>query len=113
MSSTISSDQKKSIAITVLLYGTLLLILFFIRFWPPANLEELVGPGGGGGGVTVNFGDSDLGSGANYKKSGQANTNKSSSRRSNFISRKFYRRKRGHSAESKTIKTNSCFKRRT
>jgi outer membrane biosynthesis protein TonB len=67
MSSTISSDQKKSIAISILLYGTLLLILFFIRFWPPANLEELVGAGGGGGGVTVNFGDSDLGSGANYK----------------------------------------------
>jgi outer membrane biosynthesis protein TonB len=67
MSSTISSDQKKSIAISILLYGTLLLILFFIRFWPPANLEELVGTGCGGGGVTVNFGDSDLGSGANYK----------------------------------------------
>jgi len=67
MSSTISSDQKKSIAISILLYGTLLLILFFIRFWPPANLEELVGAGGGGGGVTVNFGDSDFGSGANYK----------------------------------------------
>ena len=66
MSSTISSDQKKSIAISVLLYGTLLLILFFIRFWPPANLAELTG-GGGGGGVTVNFGDSDFGSGANYK----------------------------------------------
>ncbi len=43
----------------------MLLILFFIRFWPPANLAELTG--GGGGGVTVNFGDSDLGSGANYK----------------------------------------------
>jgi outer membrane biosynthesis protein TonB len=42
------------------------LILFFIRFWPPSNLNELTG-GGGGGGVTVNFGDSDLGSGANYK----------------------------------------------
>ena len=67
MSLTISSDQKKSIAIAVLLYGILLLILFFIRFWPPSNLEELVGAGGGGGGVTVNFGDSDLGSGANYK----------------------------------------------
>ncbi|QBN19905.1 energy transducer TonB [Flavobacterium nackdongense] len=66
MSSTLSSDQKKSIAISILLYGTLLLILFFIRFWPPANLEELVGTGGGGGGVTVNFGDSDFGSGANY-----------------------------------------------
>ena len=49
-----------------LLFGILLLILFFIRFWPPANLEELTG-GGGGGGVTVNFGDSDLGLGANYK----------------------------------------------
>lgn len=65
MSSTNSSDQKKSLFIATLLYGTLLLILFFIRFWPPANLEQLTG--GGGGGVTVNFGDSDLGSGANYK----------------------------------------------
>ena len=66
MSSTYSSDQKKSFLIATLLFGTLLLILFFIRFWPPANLAELTG-GGGGGGVTVNFGDSDFGSGANYK----------------------------------------------
>lgn len=67
MSLTISNDQKKSIAISILLFGLLLLILFFIRFWPPANLAEITGEGGGGGGVTVNFGDSDLGSGANYK----------------------------------------------
>jgi outer membrane biosynthesis protein TonB len=66
MSSTISSDQKKSLAISILLYATMLLILFFIRFWPPSNIAELAG-GGGGGGVTVNFGDSDLGSGTNYK----------------------------------------------
>ena len=66
MSSILSSDKRKSIALSLLLYGTMLLILFFIRFWPPANLAELTG-GGGGGGVTVNFGDSDLGSGANYK----------------------------------------------
>jgi hypothetical protein len=66
MSSTYSSDQKKSFLIASLLFGTLLLILFFIRFWPPANLAESTG-GGGGGGVTVNFGDSDFGSGANYK----------------------------------------------
>ena len=66
MSSTISSDQKKSLALSILLYATMLLILFFIRFWPPSNMDELAG-GGGGGGVTVNFGDSDLGSGANYK----------------------------------------------
>ncbi len=67
MNSTPFSDQKKSILIAIVLYGILLLILFFIRFWPPANLEALIGSGGGGGGVTVNFGDSDLGSGANYK----------------------------------------------
>jgi hypothetical protein len=39
------------------------LILFFIRFWPPSNLTELTG----GGGVSINFGDSDLGSGSNYE----------------------------------------------
>ena len=66
MSSSISSDQKKSLALSILLYATMLLILFFIRFWPPANNIELAG-GGGGGGVTVNFGDSDFGSGADYK----------------------------------------------
>ena len=66
MSYTISSDQKKSLLFSFLLYATMLLILFFVRFWPPANLAELTG-GGGGGGVTVNFGDSDLGSGTNYK----------------------------------------------
>jgi outer membrane biosynthesis protein TonB len=66
MSFTISSDQKKSLALSILLYASFLLILFFIRFWPPSNLEQLTG-GGGGGGVTVNFGDSELGSGANYK----------------------------------------------
>jgi hypothetical protein len=61
-----SSVQKKSLAFSLFLYATMLLILFFIRFWPPANLVELTG-GGGGGGVSVNFGDSDLGSGSNYK----------------------------------------------
>lgn len=66
MNPTISSDQKKSLVLSILLYATMLLILFFIRFWPPSNMSELAG-GGGGGGVTVNFGDSDLGSGANYK----------------------------------------------
>ena len=61
-----TSDKKKSLAFSLLLYAAMLLILFFIRFWPPANLVELTG-GGGGGGVSVNFGDSDLGSGSNIK----------------------------------------------
>jgi hypothetical protein len=61
-----ASDKRKSLAIAIVIYALFLLILFFIRFWPPANMTELVG-GGGGGGVTVNFGDSDLGSGNNYQ----------------------------------------------
>jgi len=65
MSSILSSDQKKSLVLSILIYASLLLLLFFIRFWPPSNLEELIGSGGGGGGVTLNFGDSDLGSGKN------------------------------------------------
>jgi hypothetical protein len=60
-----SSDQKKSLVVSLLIYASMVLILFFIRFWPPSNLAELTG--GGGGGVTVNFGDSDLGSGSNYE----------------------------------------------
>lgn len=65
MSFTPSTDQKKSLAFSLLIYAAMLLILFFIRFWPPSNLAELTG--GGGGGVSVNFGDSDLGSGSNFE----------------------------------------------
>ncbi len=60
------SDKKKSILLSLFLYGTMLLILFFIRFWPPSNLAELTG-GGGGGGVSVNFGDIDAGMGNNFQ----------------------------------------------
>jgi len=70
MSSSISSDQKKSLLFTIAIYAVVIALLFFIRFWPPYNPENnvaLADGGGGGGGVTVNFGDSDLGSGANYK----------------------------------------------
>jgi len=69
MTSTDSSDKRKSLLISTGIYAALLLLLFFIRFWPPYNPENnaALASGGGGGGVTVNFGDSDLGSGANYK----------------------------------------------
>jgi hypothetical protein len=67
MSSLLSTDQKKSLVLSILIYASLLLLLFFIRFWPPANLEEMMASGGGGGGVSINFGDSDLGSGKNTK----------------------------------------------
>lgn len=65
MSFTPSSDQKKSLAFSLLIYAVMLLILFFIRFWPPSNLAELTG--GGGGGVAINFGDSEVGSGSNFE----------------------------------------------
>lgn len=60
-----SDDKKKSFLFATLIYALLLVLLFFIRFWPPSNLEELVG-GGGGGGVTVNFGDTEFGKGAEF-----------------------------------------------
>lgn len=63
------SDRKKSWIMTILIYGLFLLLLFFIRFWPPANGTDLamLAGGGGGGGVTINFGDSDFGSGKNFQ----------------------------------------------
>ena len=61
-----TSDKRKAILLSTLLYATMLLILFLIRFWPPSNLAELTG-GGGGGGVSVNFGDSDVGMGNNFQ----------------------------------------------
>lgn len=69
MSFTISSDQKKSLLLTIAIYVIILILLFFIRFWPPYNPDNFtaLAGGGGGGGVTVNFGDSDVGSGSNYK----------------------------------------------
>lgn len=61
------SDKRKSLVLSILLYGLLLLILFFIRFWPPSNMSELANGGGGGGGMTVNFGDTDAGMGNNFE----------------------------------------------
>jgi hypothetical protein len=69
MNATITAaDKRKSLLLTTIIYAILIVILFFIRFWPPSNTDELLlASGGGGGGVTVNFGDSDFGSGNNYK----------------------------------------------
>jgi outer membrane biosynthesis protein TonB len=63
------ADKRKSFALTVVIYTLIMVALFFIRFWPPSNAEELAAltSGGGGGGVTLNFGDSDVGSGDNFK----------------------------------------------
>ena len=60
------SDKKKSAVLSVLVFFCLILMLHFLRFWPPSNLTELVNAEGGGGGVTVNFGDTDFGSNANF-----------------------------------------------
>lgn len=60
-------DQKKSFIITIIIYFVIVVMLFFIRFWPPSNPEEFTISGGSGGGVTINFGNSDVGSGNNFK----------------------------------------------
>jgi len=62
-----TDEEKKSALWTVLITAILLLILFFIRFTTSSNLTMFTDGGGGGGGVTVNFGDSDFGSGDNFQ----------------------------------------------
>ena len=63
-----AEEKRKSLMITIVIYGLFLLILFFIRFWPPNNITELEQlAGGGGGGVTINFGNSDFGSGKDFQ----------------------------------------------
>ncbi|RXR17214.1 energy transducer TonB [Flavobacterium amnicola] len=63
-----AKEKRKSLLLTVVIYTLFLLILFFIRFWPPSNMNEaLLAGGGGGGGVTINFGNSDFGSGKDFQ----------------------------------------------
>ncbi|MES2813053.1 MAG: energy transducer TonB [Bacteroidota bacterium] len=63
-----AKEKRKSLLLTVVIYSLFLLILFFIRFWPPSNMNEmLLAGGGGGGGVTINFGNSDFGSGKDFQ----------------------------------------------
>lgn len=67
VNTTTQNDNQKSIIITIAIYSGIVLLLFFIRFWPPYNkTEALIAEGGGGGGVTVNFGDSEMGKGDDY-----------------------------------------------
>lgn len=65
MSFEMSQDDKKSLVLTIITYGLLILLLFLLRFWPPADMKIM--GGGGGGGIEMNFGDSDYGMGDNYK----------------------------------------------
>lgn len=62
----ITEQEKKSMVITVCIFALLFLAMFYIKFREKTDLVDLEG-GGGGGGVTVNFGDSEVGSGSNYQ----------------------------------------------
>jgi hypothetical protein len=62
---TITEEQKKSIIITSTLFAILLMALLFIKYANATNIQELAG--GGGGGITVNFGDSDVGMGEDFR----------------------------------------------
>lgn len=65
----LTGEEKKSLVITTISFGVLLLLLFIIKYTQKADLVDLseLEGGGGGGGVTVNFGDSDVGSGADFR----------------------------------------------
>lgn len=68
MGETTAKDKRNSFIIATAIYAVLLVVMFFIRFWPPSEAEmAALIAGGGGGGVTVNFGDSAFGSGSNYQ----------------------------------------------
>lgn len=62
-----TEEEKKSAFLTFAITAILVLILFFIRFTTSTNMTMFTDGGGGGGGVTVNFGDSEFGSGLNYQ----------------------------------------------
>jgi len=62
-----TEEEKKSAIITIAITSILILIVFFIRFTTTTNISILNDGGGGGGGVTVNFGDSEFGSGDNFQ----------------------------------------------
>lgn len=65
----LTNEEKKSLAITTVIFALAMLFLFIFKYTQKkdlADLAELEG-GGGGGGVTVNFGDSDVGSGADFR----------------------------------------------
>lgn len=61
------SDSRKSLIITIYSFSSILILLFFLRFWPPyGKTEMLIAQGGGGGGVSLNYGDTDFGKGDDY-----------------------------------------------
>lgn len=62
----ITAEEKKSLTITTIVFALLLLGLIFAKYTQKHDLVDLEG-GGGGGGVTVNFGDSDVGSGEDFR----------------------------------------------
>jgi hypothetical protein len=69
MAFNLTGEEKKSMAITTVIFVLAMLFLFIFKYTQKkdlADLAELEG-GGGGGGVTVNFGDSDVGSGADFR----------------------------------------------
>lgn len=65
-----TKEEKESTAITTVIFLAVFLPLYFLTYTitdpDPRELAQLEG-GGGGGGVTINFGNSDQGSGANFR----------------------------------------------
>lgn len=60
-------NRKKSFVITTALFALLMLTLIFLTYSNVTHMAMLEEGGGGGGDVAVNFGDSEFGSGDNYK----------------------------------------------
>lgn len=61
-----TEHEKKSFALTTVLFILLFLLLLFLKLAVDTVPEKLEG-GGGGGEIAINFGNSELGSGKNYQ----------------------------------------------
>jgi outer membrane biosynthesis protein TonB len=59
--------EKKSFTITTILFILLFLFMFFFVIYPLPGDELREEGGGGGGEIAINFGNSETGSGTNYK----------------------------------------------
>lgn len=62
----LNKDERISLGVTTAVFALLLFALIFLKYSEKDDLVDLEG-GGGGGGVTVNFGNSDFGSGADFR----------------------------------------------
>jgi outer membrane biosynthesis protein TonB len=60
------SPNKKGLILSTYTIASIVLVMFLLRFWPPANQTEMLIAQSEEGSMGVNFGNTDMGMGDNY-----------------------------------------------